>query len=241
MCKPIIGIIGKPSEITYMNKSLSTFYIFENYASAVVKSGGIPVCILPTTSYDYIKIPKEERPKLTDLEKQDIIKQLKLCSGVIIPGGVVSYEYDYFIDDYLKKNNIPTFGICLGMQVMAINNNEIKPVKIDESKNHMQSTHKVIIKDEILRKIVLKKEIVVNSYHNYEIKDANGYDIAAVSDDGVIEAICDKNSKFRLGLQWHPEKDFDENEVSRKIFKSFIDSCKDNKVKKKHIIDTFKV
>ena len=57
-------------------------------------------------------------------------------------------------------------------------------------------------------------------------KDNNLFEIDALSEDNVIEAIEIKNKKFVLGVQWHPEKDFKNNIDSKKIFLSFINSAR---------------
>ncbi|HEX3572905.1 MAG TPA: gamma-glutamyl-gamma-aminobutyrate hydrolase family protein [Acidobacteriaceae bacterium] len=67
--------------------------------------------------------------------------------------------------------------------------------------------------------------IAVNSSHHQSIASpGNGLRIAAQStDDGVIEAIEDAGGKqFLLGVQWHPERTYDESCESKAIFDRFI-------------------
>ena len=47
----------------------------------------------------------------------------------------------------------------------------------------------------------------------------------AISEDGLIEAIAVKNHRFAIGVQWHPEFSFSNNEESVKIVKAFVDEC----------------
>jgi putative glutamine amidotransferase len=51
-----------------------------------------------------------------------------------------------------------------------------------------------------------------------------GLKISALCPDGVIEAI-EKEEHFILGIQWHPERE--ESEISKRIFRAFIDRCRE--------------
>ena len=66
--------------------------------------------------------------------------------------------------------------------------------------------------------------ILVNSRHKSYIKNTS-LTISGISSDGYIEAIEDKNKRFFIGLQWHPETTFEYDIVSQKIFKAFILEC----------------
>lgn len=94
--------------------------------------------------------------------------------------------------------------------------------KVDNHRISKDYSHKITInKNSLLFKILNKEELTVNSLHSFAIP--NTYlNISAYSIDGIIEAIEDKNKKFFLGVQWHPEL---LNDIySKKIFDYFI-SC----------------
>lgn len=225
MRKPIIGILSGVSTQHYKGKDLTEFYVFNDYNTAVLKYGGIPICITASKQMDYKKTNKEDITPLTNEEKEDLIDMINLCDGIIMPGETRSYEHNYFIDSYLKENNIPTLGICLGMQVMAINSSKEKLQPVEKENSHFQKKHIIEIEDGLLKKIINKDETLVNSYHSYMVVNPGSYKVVARStNDGVIEAIEDEKSTFRLGVQWHPEKDLD-NETNSKIFESFINAC----------------
>jgi putative glutamine amidotransferase len=70
-----------------------------------------------------------------------------------------------------------------------------------------------------------RNRIAVNSSHHQAIESAgNGLRIVAKSpEDGVIEAVEDASGKqFLLGVQWHPERTYDEAPESKAIFDRFI-------------------
>lgn len=74
----------------------------------------------------------------------------------------------------------------------------------------------------------------VNSLHSQGVaKLANGVSVEAVSDDGLIEAfVVDSVPGFALSIQWHPEWQFAQNELSIAIFKAFGDACRQYAAKK---------
>lgn len=80
--KPIVGIIGR-NDLSYLNKP--TICVFENYRKAVINFGGNPILILPTQQVNYYEEEPKNVNRLTNEEKQMIINQLKLCSGIIMP------------------------------------------------------------------------------------------------------------------------------------------------------------
>lgn len=54
--------------------------------------------------------------------EEDIIKAIGTCDGIIVPGGFGSRGLEGKISaiKYVRENNIPFLGICLGMQLAAI-------------------------------------------------------------------------------------------------------------------------
>ena len=74
----------------------------------------------------------------------------------------------------------------------------------------------------------------VNSLHSQGVaKLANGVSVEAVSDDGLIEAfVVDSVPGFALSIQWHPEWQFAQNELSVAIFRTFGDACRQYAAKK---------
>lgn len=147
-----------------------------------------------------------------------------ICDALILPGSAVGvdpkyyndvpfpgkkYKYDeYKLDkkviDLFVKSNKPILGICGGLQTLNVyfggdlNQNILNHKLIDGS------MHKIkIAPNSFLSEVYNQEEIEVNSYHRQAIRKlAPNFDIIAVSEDGIIEAIGDKNI---IGVQWHPE------------------------------------
>ena len=74
-----------------------------------------------------------------------------------------------------------------------------------------------------LHRLAGTSEIAVNSLHNQGIdRLAPGLIVEAVAPDGTIEAVrVATASGFAIGVQWHPEYDFETDHVSRDIFAAF--------------------
>ncbi len=58
----------------------------------------------------------------TDLEKKDSIKRLSGLDGIIVPGGFGKRGTEGMINaiEYARENQTPFLGLCLGMQLMAV-------------------------------------------------------------------------------------------------------------------------
>jgi putative glutamine amidotransferase len=61
-----------------------------------------------------------------------------------------------------------------------------------------------------------------NSLHHQAIRQpAPGLEVVARAEDGVIEAVELPGKRFVIGVQWHPEYDWEQDTRSRHIFESF--------------------
>ena len=198
LSKPIIGIVTRlENNMHKINKSL-----IDN----ITKCGGLCLGIINEERYSY---------EFLDRDKLIIDNILKICDGFVIPGGSTESYLDKYIIEYATKNNIPILGICLGMQEMS------SFLDLEEVSNHNKSNryvHKVNIDKNSLLYKIFKKDIYVNSRHNYKIKNLNSYKAVGSCLD-VIEAIERDDNTFNVGVQWHPE-DIDNEE----LFDYFINS-----------------
>ena len=194
--KPVIGIIGR-GYYSKTNKKITTAY--RDIISSVIKSKGVPIVI-----------PHSE----------NITNYIHLCKGFILQGGDNIDKHNLKTIKILKEKNIPTLGICLGMQEMFYKNN-----MKDIPNHHINSLHEIHIKrDTLLYNILKKDKILVNSRHKSAIKNTK-YLVSSISKDNVIESIEDNKHKFFLGLQWHPENLYNIDLNSKKIFDYFIKIC----------------
>ena len=223
--KPIIGIVGIDD---YSIKQKSTICVFDNYRKAIIKYGGISIVILPPLLIDYYKTRPKDTNKFNNEDKEILIRQINLCNGIIIPGGSKRFEHHIFICDYCNKKKIPLLGICMGMQTMCNYDNNNQNIVIENKFHNSKKDYKHLVnieKDSKLYNILKEDKILVNSFHDYKVCNSGDYDIVGTCDD-VIEAIEKKEDLFNIGLQWHPEKNYDKDLNSKKIFTNFIEAAK---------------
>ena len=191
-----------------MNDSVSSegheiSYIYTDIAKSIIKHGGIPVAI-SLDNYD------------------TALKLIDNCDGVILQGGDDFTDKQLRIVNHLYDCNVPTLGICLGMQMMGVLFNG-KLGKIEGHKNKLNYAHEVTIsKRSLLYKILKRDKIMVNSRHN-DYLICTDLDVSAKSN--VIEAIESKNRVFFLGVQWHPESMIEYDIVANDLFSYFIKGC----------------
>ncbi|MBO4730586.1 MAG: membrane dipeptidase [Bacteroidaceae bacterium] len=120
---------------------------------------------------------------------------------------------------------MPVLGICRGCQVMAAalggelvqdierykeNKEQRIIVKHSQEEERHIATHSVNIEgDTMLHSIFGCDKIEVNSFHHQAVAEpGKGMRVAALSDDGIIEAIESTEYKSVIGVQWHPESFF---------------------------------
>ena len=130
----------------------------------------------------------------------NVLELIKLCDGIILTGGDILCKLDYKLIDYLYKNDIPTLGICMGMQLMGL----YKGGKLKKINNHYNVYHRIIISDTSPLSLIYKRGSVVASRHK-EALIKTSLDVIAIDEEGIIEGVEDKNKRFFLGIQWHPE------------------------------------
>lgn len=198
-----------------------------------------PILLLPPKNIYYGSTSSSEELMEDISINSKVDDLLKLCDGFLIPGGNRWFSFDEYVINYAYSNNKPILGICLGMQLMSIVDNKIndgiyKENKLIEGFNHLDLdkdlVHEVSIKDNsLLRDILNKDKIMVNSRHSYQVPNTLNFDVSAVSNDGVIEAIERCDLKFALGVQWHPELLVDINSEERLIFDRFIEEVRNEK------------
>ena len=157
----------------------------------------------------------------SDREFKKIKPLIDLCSGFILQGGSDYYDIDILITRYLYQNNIPTLGICLGMQTMAMAFNGVMDDIIGHKSNNLYVHEVDIDKNSKLYNILKKDKIMVNSRHQSYIVQT---DLHVSGKANIIEAIEDTNKNFFIGVQWHPETLMDENSIL--LFNNFFSKVK---------------
>lgn len=126
----------------------------------------------------------------------------------------------------------PVLGICRGIQVMnAVLGGDlyqdIKPFEHLPHNGHWAKVHTVTVRrGTLLSRILGQDTVLVNSQHHQAVDwVAPGFTLAALSEDGIVEAIEKPNARFCLGVQWHPEWLSDADPAMQGLFDAFVNAC----------------
>ena len=126
----------------------------------------------------------------------------------------------------------PVLGICRGIQVMnAVLGGDlyqdIKPFEHLPHNDHWAKVHTVTVRrGTLLSRILGQDTVLVNSQHHQAVdRVAPGFTIAALSEDGIVEAIEKPDARFCLGVQWHPEWLSDADPAMQGLFDAFVNAC----------------
>ena len=126
----------------------------------------------------------------------------------------------------------PVLGICRGIQVMnAVLGGDlyqdIKPFEHLPHNDHWAKVHTVTVRrGTLLSRILGQDTVLVNSQHHQAVdRVAPGFTLAALSEDGIVEAIEKPDARFCLGVQWHPECLSDADPAMQGLFDAFVNAC----------------
>jgi putative glutamine amidotransferase len=206
---------GRPAETVW---GRWRHFINGNYVEMAAASGGIPVAVVPL-------------PAGSDLAAS-LVGSLDLL--VLTGGGDPDPRLYSRPRDGCRKPELerplwelgllgaarsagtPVLGICLGMQMMAIDAGgaliQDLPVGPGGSSLHDGSSrrplaHPVRLVDGTMLGRLLGSRETVCSFHHQAVEGVPaGFRAAAWSDDGVLEAMESVDGRM-IGVQWHPERD----------------------------------
>ncbi|GBF10060.1 gamma-glutamyl-gamma-aminobutyrate hydrolase family protein [Tepidibacillus sp. HK-1] len=232
--KPLIGITSSKISI---QAPYAGAYVADGYFTGVAKFGGIPI-ILPLVEEE--EVWKEIIQRVdgviftggSDIHPQFYGEGLHPKIGEIYP---FRDRIEIMTAQYAMKIDKPILGICRGIQLLNVAKGgtlyqDING-QLDDKFLHMQTapryeaTHYVNIeKSSKLFEMVGVERVFTNSFHHQAIKDlALGFRKVAESDDGIIEAFESTEHTFVMGVQFHPEMMWHQDQTMAKIGQYFID------------------
>ena len=231
MRRPIIGIIGKVQP-QHGKDIWHRIDEVDELRYLIVKNGGIAIMLLPTeATLTFNDNDVKDDTILSDEEKNELYRQIDLCDGFVLQGGLYSSNYEIEMAKRIIQLDKPLIGICAGF------NNILRALGIDviedKTKSHdiydKNYRHEVtVIKGTKLYNLLNKDKYSVNSIHTMiapKEKVENYAEISSISYDGLVESFELNNKKFVIGIKWHPELML-EDEFTKNIFKKFIEECK---------------
>ena len=241
---PIIGITARKGDDAWVREHT------RNYINVLHEYGATTVVLAPDTP---VTLPDGTRvtPDAAGRLPADIVTRL---DGLVLAGGGDVHP-KYFgaelaganpdaIDlmrDELELNlaraayaqDLPTFGICRGCQVMnvAAGGGMVQDFGGHRSSKDAPVYHDVMLRDgSRLRAIIDGARLPVNTYHH------QGLDLPSMAplfapvgtadpDTWLVEAFESPQHRWVVGVQWHPERLFELDAVHRRLWDSFVAAC----------------
>lgn len=209
------------------------------YLRAVEAAGGDPV-VIPL-----------------GLSPEETAKRITQCSAVLLPGSKADVDPQKFgqkrhpktapadplrdaVDELLLQDaynlHKPIFGICYGLQSLNVWRTGSLIQDIESTVAHSVQggvmAHKIAVEPQTLLAQTTSGSagICVNSSHHQAagIVGDGLRVVARCPDDGTIEALeGTQPGHYVLAVQWHPERTFESDAPSRRLFESLIQAAVD--------------
>lgn len=222
--KPVIGIVpGFDTGGHFVpTDKVERHYVIYDYAKMIASVGAIPIVLTPDTPLSYVM---ENCAGVVLSGGEDInprlygqYKHSKL--GIVEPSKRFRWEKKLIkACDAFQK---PILGICYGMEALNVYyggtlHQDIES-SIPENIGHWLTEHPIKFHTNFLGMSSMDIHEINSRHHQAVDQLAEGFQIAAVAPDGVIEAI---EGHGHFGIQWHPESDA----TGAHIYRAFVEHC----------------
>ena len=234
--QPLIGITcrRRPGKTDY--------YLPADYSQAVYAGGGLPVMLPLIDASGYLE-PLLGRldgvlfsGSATDVAPELYGAKREPWLGPVDP---LRDAVDSLLARQAVDLGMPVLAICYGFQMLnvVLGGSLVQDLRttcpdglLHERRDagDPPALHPVnLLKGSLLADLAGTSQIDVNSSHHQAI-DRLAADLCptATAPDGTIEAAEHRGTLPLLAVQWHPEKSFAEDAVSRRLFEYFISQCR---------------
>lgn len=230
--RPLIGIT--------MRHELETerFYLARFYSEAIEAAGGIPVhlSLLPRPEYVSAAASKLDGVLLpgsaSDVDPALYGREPHVNLGTVHP---LRDSTDLLLLGEVERRGLPLLAICYGMQSLNVSRGgtliQDIPSTLTGAIQHQQGlprgrrSHQVkLLPGSTLIRLASDESAWVNSHHHQGIERlGEGLHATAWTSDGLIEAIEDlREDRWAIGVQWHPEMDWENDGFARAMFDEFV-------------------
>ena len=231
MSRPLIGIT-----IGYSPDDREIFQLRDDYVRSVETAGGLPLVLAPGRPEDAALL-------------LDRLDGLLLTGGADVGPHIYGAEQHPTVVRVLPErdafelalvrealsHDLPLLAICRGHQVLNVATGgtlvQDIPSELESTVDHdpegerWHRAHGVrVLPGTRLRAILERDEVAVNSFHHQAVKDVGqGLVVSArATGDGVIEALERPDSRFVVGVQWHPEAFWDKGGAFQPLFEALV-------------------
>ena len=214
------------------------------YAQAIARAGGVVITI----------------PPLAESLKH-VAELVADCDGVLIQGGgdvdplrygesqrsdsvygIVAAHDDLEISIVLEavRQDKPLLAICRGIQILNVAlggtlHQDLEDVLADRE-SHWDTYHQISLEPNSRIAVAMGTTSPQrsHSFHHQALKTvAPDLQVVGQAPDGVIEAVEHRNSRWIVGVQWHPEDDAEHSVSQQRLFDALVDINTSNAVEKK--------
>jgi putative glutamine amidotransferase len=223
--KPVVLIAGAPAFDRFFKDS--AIMVAKTYPLALAANGAVPVL---ASDYNDAEAYAKYADGLLLTGSNQFAPDLGLVPKLRETELPKRNKFDTQIYAAFKRQKKPILGICLGFQVINVEEGGTSAVnfKLKDGVEHMFFQHEAKAVDGFLIYRLFGPSFWINSRHNNKIDILSQTLTATVfSSDGVIEAVEHKELPI-WAVEWHPERmrgetpDPPEGPLMDPLFKFFI-------------------
>ncbi len=233
--RPVIGVMPG------YDREKDRLYTAAGYMEGVAGAGGLPF-LLP------LDLPEGMAPQIMDkcdgflftggpdIDARVFGEENLKCQGGISPQ---RDKMELELAKLAVSKGKAILGICRGIQLINaamggtlhqdiyLGRNQGTMLKHWQEAPDWYPVHDVRIEPASkLNQIFGTDRLAVNSYHHQAVKETGaGLVPAARTSDGIIEAVESSDSRFILGVQWHPEMMWKYDIQHLKLFSAFVEAA----------------